>query len=512
MSFWVPMICILFATAIALEVALFISNRNRGWETGPSADHGVLHYVYTLPPVVIAMLIVSVWAWTDIEIKRLQQLFCLVLRGSQQTLCRDAHYCHGHRGHGVSACSGSFIYGAEYVVDPPRYVLFTDIFSQYIDEVVEPFLGASGFAAASVVYGLPEPPFVFQGYTVGKVDLPLNLVKNGTVTANTTAIHTNPQCRDPNEVQFADGSGWNNSAVFDGCTFSWSVNKSAEQLFGAETMPTDPPCPAFNVSSTSEVAQIPVIFWFFTYEPSAMASVTLCVPKITLQNVAVTVDLSSSNLTSVEPLSDLVVGEGNFTEFAGNITGTPLNGQPYNGLDWPPPQIEADPFVSARAGAIRLQLPAAVMQQAVQSPEGLTDAFVNNRFTLLSSDIYQRYLSLLARLLYFLDADDDINVRVQTVRRRVWLSDVAVHLLTAALLFFAVFGTAIHLIHRNERRDLRLLHPPGTLASAAAFTARTPIALLLDGEKGPQDMAKALEGCRFGMDRQMKIVMSAECK
>jgi hypothetical protein len=25
---------------------------------------------------------------------------------------------------------------------------------------------------------------------------------------------------------------WNNSASFQGCTFSWSVNKTAEHLFG----------------------------------------------------------------------------------------------------------------------------------------------------------------------------------------------------------------------------------------------------------------------------------------
>ena len=181
-------------------------------------------------------------------------------------------------------------------------------------------------------------------------------------------------------TRFPDGSGWNNSATFNGCQFFWQVNKTSVNLFGAQTMTN---CTAFD---TTNATFSPVIFWFFTYSPTPMASVTMCAPTITLLNVEASVDLASSNLTNVRPLSNLTAGQGSFTQYAGNITGAPLNGRAYNGLNWT--DLVSDPFVTARAEAIQLQLPAAVFQNAVQSAEGLTAAFQNNTFASLSANVY----------------------------------------------------------------------------------------------------------------------------
>ena len=294
--------------------------------------------------------------------------------------------------------------------------------------------------------------------------LPLDIATNGTVSANTTAILSDPGCRGPDQVssletffylrdtehwqqsvqmsQHTDGTGWTNSATFSGCTYSWTVDKSSQHLFGAQVMT---PCSAFNTT----VEFMPVIFWFFTYEPTAMASVTMCAPSIALHNVAVTVDLSTSNLTSVQTLGNVVPGQGNFTQHAGNLTGAPLNGQAYNGLNWTQSQLVADPFVNMRAQAIQLQLPAAVFQNAVQSQEGLAAAFVNNAFADLSATVYvsvfrnfsgglfkasasllivffvgggqRSYLAMLAKLVYLVDTSDAINVRVQSIEKRLWM-------------------------------------------------------------------------------------------
>jgi len=180
--------------------------------------------------------------------------------------------------------------------------------------------------------------------------------------------------------KLSDGSGWNNSATFSGCQFFWQVNKASVNLFGAQTMSN------LTAFDTTDASFAPVIFWFFTYSPKAMASVTMCVPQIMLLNVEATVDLASTNLTHVRQLSNLTVGQGQFTQYARNITGATLYGQAYNGLNWT--NIVFDPFVSARAGAIQLELPAAVFQNAVQSSEGLTTAFVNNTFASLSATVY----------------------------------------------------------------------------------------------------------------------------
>jgi hypothetical protein len=232
--------------------------------------------------------------------------------------------------------------------------------------------------------------------------------------------------------QLSDGS-WNNSAIFSGCQFFWQVNKTSAHLFGAQTTSN---CTAIDTSDSSIA---PVIFWFFTYEPSVLASVTMCAPQITLLNVEASVDIASTNLTHIEPLGNLTVGQGQFTQYAGNITGAPLYGQAYNGLNWT--NLVSDPFVSARAGAIQLQLPAAVFQTAVQSAEGLTAAFVNNTFSSLSASVYvsppsagagalddtfaqSKYLSNLATLLYFIDAPQPMTVTVSTFQTRLFLSYV----------------------------------------------------------------------------------------
>lgn len=532
--FWVSYVSVLVAGAIALEVALHFSNKNDGWSTKKDADKGILHYVYTLPAVAVTMILVGIWAWTDVEVKRLQPYVDLLHGGSpaQRSLLLDYTRTHNafvwvqatsNRHYIVALASLMALLALSF--QPISAALFSvrDIYkalpgtsvnnlqaislnqNQQVQDLTS-FLGASGLASASIVYGLGDPPFVHNGYTVGAFELPLNLATNGTVKANTTAILSDPGCRDPDQPvtmrQLSDGS-WNNSAIFSGCQFFWQVNKTSAHLFGAQTTSN---CTAIDTSDSSIA---PVIFWFFTYEPSVLASVTMCAPQITLLNVEASVDIASTNLTHIEPLGNLTVGQGQFTQYAGNITGAPLYGQAYNGLNWT--NLVSDPFVSARAGAIQLQLPAAVFQTAVQSAEGLTAAFVNNTFSSLSASVYSKYLSNLATLLYFIDAPQPMTVTVSTFQTRLFLSDVAVHLLSVGMLLLALFGTIMHLLHRHDRRGLRLLHQPGTLASAAAFTAQTPMAELLNGRQRPEDISQALRNLRFRIDpHSMKIVTEGE--
>ena len=78
-----------------------------------------------------------------------------------------------------------------------------------------------------------------------------------------------------------------------------------------------------------------MIFWFFTYLPKPMASLTLCTPAISLLDVSVSIDLASRNLSSVTPLGPLGSRNGTdaaLAQFAGNVSGPPLQGQAYNGM------------------------------------------------------------------------------------------------------------------------------------------------------------------------------------
>jgi hypothetical protein len=126
----------------------------------------------------------------------------------------------------------------------------------------------------------------------------------------------------------------------------------------------------------------PVIFWFFTYLPKPMASLTLCTPNITLLDAAVSIDLASRNLSSVAPRGALVPGaSGTLGQFAGNVSGA------YNGMFFDLADT-SDPFVLGRQDAIRLALPAAVFQSAEMG--NLTEAFLQNSFAALSEQVYVR--------------------------------------------------------------------------------------------------------------------------
>ena len=119
-----------------------------------------------------------------------------------------------------------------------------------------------------------------------------------------------------------------------------------------------------------------------------MASVSMCSPNLTIEDVTASIDIASGNVTSVISLGSLGSHTTGLQQFPDNITGDPLDGRAYNGmffaLDSP------DPFQLQRQSAIQLSLPAAVFQAAQNSPGGLTSAFQNNSFADLSTTVYVR--------------------------------------------------------------------------------------------------------------------------
>jgi len=254
------------------------------------------------------------------------------------------------------------------------------------------------------------------------------------------------------------------------------------------------------------------VFWFFTYDTTPpQGSATYCAPAISLWEVAVTVDIATGNLTSVKEISPLNTSSTSpFTSLSGNVTGAPLNGRAYNGIQFN--LTGADQFVIARQNATDLQLPSSILQAAETSPGGLTAAFATNSFTGMAVQVYTTYLKLIAKSVYFLPTTDEIiPVQVKSVQKRLWLSDVAVHIEAVALLVVAITGAYIQLLHRHNRKDLNLLHEPGTIASAVSIGAQTHLAHLLDGHQRQDGFLGALQGKKFRIDpRTMKIVMQDE--
>ncbi|KAJ3863770.1 hypothetical protein EV359DRAFT_42489 [Lentinula novae-zelandiae] len=464
--FWIPFFVLLVLLAIGLEIALHFSNKNNGWTANGDAgdDVSLWHYVY----------LVALWAWTDIEIKKMQ-----VCTAHLHLPCERNGIFTGTNMHSRMLTL--------YMVTLPHTVVFS-------------FLTAAGFASSSSLYDLPYPPFISGPYTVAPFELPGGIETNGTVLfVNTTAMKSDPGCQaaQVSMTSLANGS-WNNSISVQGCSLSWIVNDTAEVLFGVNATNCSTDTPQFS----------PVAFWFFEYSPSAQASATVCFPTFELFDVEINYDLSAQNVTQVTELQPFT-SSSNFSSASGNITGSPLNGRAYNGVEFN--LTNPDQFVLARQAAIQLQMPAAVLQKAQLSTAGLQGSFTSNSFVQYSTEVYTTYLTLLAQTVYFLPSNELNTIQVKTIVERLFLSDVAVHLLAVAMIIVAFFGTIAQLFHRFDRRHLRLRHQPGTIASAVSIGGQTGMGALLAGRQDQKDIDEVLSNRKFRIDpRTMKIIMEGE--
>jgi hypothetical protein len=88
---------------------------------------------------------------------------------------------------------------------------------------------------------------------------------------------------------------------------------------------------------------------------------------------------------------------------------------------------------------------------------------------------------------------------------------VTTHILTGTLIAYAILGAFVHIKHYRTRELVILPRRAGTLASAAAFTARSNVADVLDGHLNELELSRVLRDKRFKIDKMTgKIVMEGE--
>ncbi|KAF5349143.1 hypothetical protein D9756_009317 [Leucocoprinus leucothites] len=488
--FWIPFVLVRILGAIGLEMALHSNKKSQGWKSiiDIGSTESALHYAFTLPPVIVAAV-----TWTDIEIKKIQPYVDLVHGDSppHRSLLLD------YTRYNQASSSSSMLSELR-----ANRLLGVNIFNQRAIGLnqnnqfndLTSFLTAPGYAGASILYDLGDPPFIRQGYTAGLFDVrfshferyiilrkangkqfPTSITSNGSVTANTAAVKSISNC-----APVSTATGWDDSVSSGNCNIAWSVDQNATTLFGTDTM-------ICNLSVPEQFS--PIVFWFFTYDTTPpQSSAAFCSPSIELWDVEATADFSS---------------------LAGNVTGVPLEGRAYNGVRFN--LTEPDEFITRRLGALQLQLPVAIIQAAAESPEGVIGRFDANNFADLATRVYTTYLALIASTVYFLRHQEPLAVEVSYFQKRVWLGEVAVHLLAAIMLLLALFATLIQLFHRRDRRHLRLKHEPGTIASAVSIGAQTEMGDLLAGRQRAEEMDNILRGKRFRIEpRTMKIIMEDE--
>ncbi|KAI0674469.1 hypothetical protein C8Q78DRAFT_989394 [Trametes maxima] len=358
------------------------------------------------------------------------------------------------------------------------------------------FQAASSFASADVMYNVSSPPFISNGYTVAEFELPDSGV-NGTVYANRSAVLSQASCAIPDSLAMVhpvnDPTIWHNTVLFGQCTYTWTVNSNATYLYGV--------VPADFTNCRQDFASVPlqyrpVLFWFFTYEPQPSAALVLCTPHASGQPVSVALDLATG-ATDVTPLqnSPADADTANVGAFA------------YNGVFFD--ETSLDQTALARLQAIQQQLPGAVFEAARTRDPALMRSFSSRGFKDLAQDVYSTYLSLVAKIVYFVEDEEPISVRVGSECKRFFVVEAVAHLLTAA--FAAVVLLTVGLTF-GLRRILSVLPIPprlGTLGAAIWLTAQTDVALSLgDDAVDAQHFAERLAGHRYFLDRASGRIMS----
>ncbi|KAJ7485219.1 hypothetical protein B0H11DRAFT_2018547 [Mycena galericulata] len=357
------------------------------------------------------------------------------------------------------------------------------------------FAAAAGFAQAAVFNGLTDPPFVEGGWSIAEFVFPTNTGLNGSMTVNTTGIQTNANCSNPTATPIVDLTLGNiTSTSLSGCTqhipFTPSVST---QQYGVEPAPC-------GSSAGLDVTFQPVVFWFFQQnaDQSTEARTVFCNPSIELFYVNAAADLSSGQLTNVTIVNDYV--ESN------NITGSPLDGIPYNAVIF---DNNTNPFIQARATATKVGVPGAIFRSALQATNGLQSVFeLPNGFLDLTRTFYTMHLAVAAKSVYFVNENATLSSVETSLVPRLWIDPFPAHILAFFLFITGFLGVFLHLINRRQRRSLFLAAPPGTVAAALALTARSGFGDLLLPYDDLFTMEKKLDGLRFRLDKRTGAILA----
>ncbi|KZT34086.1 hypothetical protein SISSUDRAFT_318122 [Sistotremastrum suecicum HHB10207 ss-3] len=515
--------------AVAIEIALHFSQEHSGWATdAANSQTGVRHFAFTLPPTIVAMIIIGLWSWTNIEIQRMQPYIDLAHGNakSETTLLLDYTrtntfliwmHAASNKHWVVTLASIIALAGLAFqplaagwltvrniwLPLPPTSVrnLKTVGLSPDFSNLV-PFVSAAGYAEAQALYALPDPAFIKDGWTVQPFVVPTNQTLNGTIFANTVGIKTWSGCEAADSVGIAQDprGGVDLNATWGDCTSQFFIDTNATQQWGVQLVTQ---CLTGNVSTTPDEYK-PVVFWVFD-SSQALAAVTFCQPAISVANVDVEVNCQDGSLQNVT-VSNVPWPGGD------NITGPPMNGIPLNGIAFN--LTNPDRYVLGRENATQSILPAAIWQSAVMNNG--TDIMFNNSGTgwvELTDQVYSLYLALVASSVYFVDSDPSshIELKINTVQSRILLSPIATHILAAALVILGCLGFIVHLYHKKLREPLALHHSPGTIASAVAITANSDFGNLMHGKQQEKEIVQALRNKRFKLDRSTgKIVLDRE--
>ncbi|KAJ3544237.1 hypothetical protein NMY22_g2844 [Coprinellus aureogranulatus] len=367
-----------------------------------------------------------------------------------------------------------------------------------IDEL-QAFIAGAGYVDAAIIHGLGDPKFVNGGWATTRFTFPLTPMINGTMAVKTIGVSTKPECSNPTSQQMvpSTGTAFNLSATsITGCSASVVFNPNvATQQYGVEATP----CPGVDGVTETDVRFQPVMFWFYHGEDGANeARAIFCRPKLVANYVNVLSDVATGNVLSIEATPDNVP--------ANDVVG----GQAYNGVVFP---INPNPFIQFRANATNSIVPAAIFRSMNQSDGGLRSAFSTDRPNAIldwTQKIYTQHLAVSAKGVYFVPANSSLPASCTSLEPRLVVDPFPAHFLATILIFTGIVGMIVHVLHRNQRKKLRLSAEPGTIAAAAALVSRSGWGTLITPYDGELTMESKLEGLRFGFDKRTGAIVAVD--
>ncbi|KAF6756703.1 hypothetical protein DFP72DRAFT_274671 [Ephemerocybe angulata] len=373
-------------------------------------------------------------------------------------------------------------------------------------ESLQAFMAGAGYADAAVLHDLPDPKFVKGGWATARFSFPVNPLVNATLFVETVAVRTQTNCSNPTSQQLTpDGTFFNLTATsLDSCTHSVRFDPTVLTLtsqYGVEAAPC-PGATSRNGEVDPQVEFRPVMFWYFHHraDNTPEAKTVFCKPKLTGNKVVVESDAKNGNLIDVKDAGDVI--------YENDVLNGDQGGRAYNGVVF---TNNTNPYIQARADATRSLVPAAIFRSMSQNPGGLDSVFDNpNLIKDLTSKIYTQHLSVSAKGLYFQLGNSSLTATLRSLEPRLVVDPLPAHFLATILILTGIVGIIIHILHRNQRKKLRLSAEPGTIAAAAALTSRSGWGNLLTPYDGDITMEKKLDGLRFGLDKRTGAVIAVD--
>lgn len=347
-------------------------------------------------------------------------------------------------------------------------------------------ISAASFVDASARFNATSSNFANGIWAVSRITAPPQDGTNGTVFTQTPAIRSMANCQIADKFTvFSNITSFNiTGRSGSDCHLSIIRPSTSEAQFGVETALCN------ETSSPPPLTQQPAVFWFVGPLNNAnipSGAMVFCRPQVEIFNVSAAFFVTQGQVLSVNPISDGL----NLSSLSPN-TNNPFSSLPLNGIGF---NATFDSFRNDQTTSIRVTLSSVVFQN-------VSAGFPNNdQLENTAENIYSLYLSLIAKSLYFVPTNVTVPATTKTIFPRLFMVDVAAHILSGILLLFSALAGFIHRRHYQIRDNIILPLQPGTLASAVAFTAGSDVSKLFEPNADQRRLKEILKEKRFTLDR-----------